>query len=988
MRNKLQIIKRMLCVAVMILPLSAFAQQQVSGTVTDQDGNSLPGVSVVVKGTTIGSPTDINGQFTVSVDALPVSLTVSYVGYESQDIQATTSSSPLNITLIEALSSLNEVVVVGSRNPNRSSIDTAVPVDVIDVTELVASSAQVTVNEILNYVAPSFTSQAQTVSDGTDHIDPASLRGLGPDQVLVLINGKRRHNTSLINVNGTVGAGSVGTDLNAIPAAAIKRIEVLRDGAAAQYGSDAIAGVINIVLQDVTDKLNFTVTIGGNASDKSNHQEGGLDGEKIQVDANYGLALGNKGGFINFTGSIATREQALRNATNLEQIYDIANAVEHAYTAANPGTSIADMTTADYQAGAALLGSEYLSAATKTEIAALDPTDPMFATNLGALLPNGGTGEFGTYEALDDAQFATRGLERNDFRFRVGTSKLREGKFFANMSLPLSDNAEFYSFGGVSYRQGLGYGFLREPWRPKSNVAAGNPNGFLPGIQSDILDQSLAVGIRGTTDNGWKVDFSNTSGSNSFAISVVNSSNASLGSGSPSSFDAGSFGFAQNTTNLDFSKFHKNTLEGINVAFGAEFRVDNFSIEAGEESSYATYDNNGIPTVGGVGGATNALGETLPGTVQVYGGFTPKNAVDKYRHNIGTYFDIEADITKNFLVSLATRFESYSDFGETFNYKVAGRYKITDEFSLRAAYNTGFRAPSLHQQFFSRSSTVFDANGVAQEQGLFTNDSQAANLLGIGKLKEETSRSASVGLTGNIGDLSITVDAYHITIDDRIVLSGSFGHNDDPALVAIFNAANAGSARFLANAIDTKNQGIDVVLGYNIDLGNSMSLNNNLAATFAQTEVTDVNVPTLIANAGLSGTFFDGQEEAFLTIAQPRVKVNLTNSLSNDKFTVMLRNVYFGEVTDPDDFAGDARVDGTEVMADAIYGGKIVTDLSVSYNLSKTTAFTFGSNNLLDVYPDENREGGQSNASFPYSRRTSQFGFMGRYVFARLAFNL
>ncbi len=964
-------------------------QQEVSGQILDDSGQPLPGASIVIKGTATGTTTDFDGNFAIDASDGDT-LIVSYIGYETKEVVV--SGSTMNVTLNSGVA-LEEVVIVGSRNPNRTSTDTAVPVDIIDMKELTAHGPQVSVNEILNYVAPSFTSQSQTVSDGTDHIDPAALRGLGPDQVLVLINGKRRHNTSLLNINGTVGAGSVGTDMNAIPAAAIQRIEVLRDGAAAQYGSDAIAGVINIVLKKATGELDLTVTTGANISSKSNFQDGGMDGEKIQIDANYGLALGDKGGFINFTGSVATREQALRNATNLEQIYDVANAVENAYTTANPGTPISDMTAADYQTGAGLLGTNYINAADQTAIAALDlsMTDGVLNTPgdlglLSDLLPNGGTGEFGTYQELDDAQFAARGLERNDFRFRVGTSKLREGKFFTNLSLPVSDAAELYAFGGIGYRQGLGFGFLREPWRPKSNVAS-NPNGFLPGIQSDILDQSIAVGIKGETGGGWLVDFSNNFGSNSFAFTVINSANASLGAGSPSTFDAGSFRFSQNTTNLDFSKFHENVMSGLNLAFGAEYRVDNFQIFEGKEDSYATYDNNGIPTVGGIGGATNALGESLDGAAQVFGGFTPQNATNKFRNSIGAYIDIEADITDAFLVSLATRFESFSDFGETFNYKLATRYKLSDNFSLRGAINTGFRAPSLHQQFFSRTSTIFDANGIAQEEGLFTNDSQAAKLLGIGELKEETSQSASLGFTGKMGGFTVTVDAYQITIDDRIVLSGAFDDGGDPTLVSIFNAAGAGKARFLANAIDTKNQGIDIVAGYKTNLG-SFRFDNSLAATFSRTEVTNVNVPTLIANAGLSGSFFDGQEEAFLTLAQPRTKLNLTHTLSNDKWTFLLRNVLFGEVTDPDEFSGQARVEGATVNDDAVYGSKIVTDFTISNNLSESTTITIGANNLLDVYPDDNRPGSQSNASFPYSRRTSQFGFMGRYVFARLSFSL
>ncbi|MBL4905633.1 MAG: TonB-dependent receptor [Flavobacteriaceae bacterium] len=967
----------------------AVAQNSITGTVKDANNEALPGANIIEKGTTNGTTTDFNGQFSLTVkdDAI---LVVSFTGYQTKEV-AVNGRRTLEIVLVEGLQ-LDEVVVIGTRNPKRTAVDTPVPIDVIDIAKLISTGGHVSINEILNYVAPSFTSQSQTVSDGTDHIDPASLRGLGPDQVLILINGKRRHNSSLINVNGTVGAGSVGTDMNAIPAAAIKRIEVLRDGAAAQYGSDAIAGVINIVLKGATNKLEFSVTTGANMSGKSNHQDGGVDGEKIQIDANYGLSLGENGGFINFTGSIATRKPALRNATNLEKIYDIANSIERAYTNAT-GLTISDMTAASYKAGAAMLGTGFITSANLATISGL-PTDSnggMTSADLttlrNAINDNGGIGQFATYQDLDNAEFAARGQERNDFRFKVGTAKLREGKFFTNFSMPLSDQTNVYAFGGISYRQGLASGFLREPHRPKSNTSV-NPNGFLPGIQSDILDQSFAIGIKGKTESGWNIDFSNSYGKNTFAFTVVSSSNASLGAAAPSDYDAGSFAFEQNTSNLDLSKFYEDYWNGVNVAFGAEYRVDHYQIFAGAENSYATYDNNGVPTVGGVGGATNAIGESLPGTSQVFGGFTPQNETDKYRNSIGVYLDVEADISENFLLSLATRYESFSDFGDTFNYKLATRIKATDNFNVRAAFSTGFRAPSLQQQFFSRSSTIFNAVGVAEEVGLFRNDSQVAKLLGIEKLKEETSKSFSVGFTSNYGAFSLTIDAYQITIDDRIVLTGKFTDGGDPTLTSIFKAAGAGKAQFLANAVDTKNRGVDIVAGYKFDVFNGYTLDNSLAATFSSTELTNINVPAKIAAAGLSVDFFDGQEEAFLTIAQPRSKLNLAHTISKDKWSFMLRNVYFGEVTDPDDFAGDARVDGTVVNPDAIYAGKIVTDFTVTNFFNESTTITVGANNLLDVYPDDNRAGSQSNASFPYSRRTSQFGFMGRYVFAKLTFKL
>lgn len=963
-------------IVMFLISFSALAQTYiVTGVVSDSENQPLPGVSVTIKSTTKGTSTDFDGKYSLEVANGDI-LVFTSVGFETKEVTIN-GQTTLNVTLQSGLE-LEEVVVIGTRNPNRTATDTPVPVDVINIDEISSQGAQISVNEILNYVAPSFTSQTQTVSDGTDHLDPASLRGLGPDQVLVLINGKRRHTSSLINVNGTVGAGSVGTDMNAIPVAAIQRIEVLRDGAAAQYGSDAIAGVINVVLKKATNKLDLILTTGANFSENSNQFEGGSDGEKIQLDANYGLPIGDNGGFINFTGSLATREPALRNKDYSGDIFRAFQGAERIF--ANGGGVVADMTLADYQNAAA--GISYLSDADRATIASLDVSIPADVDILRGLLD----------VDADEEELAARGLTREDFRFRVGTSKLREGKFFANMSIPLAEKTEIYGFGGISYREGLAFGFYRRPAQSdgRANTPA-FPNGFLPGIGSDILDKSVALGIKGEL-NGWNVDFSHTYGTNSMSLTVENSSNGTLGVATPRSFDAGGFGFTQNTTNLDLNKFHNDIFEGLSIALGAEYKVENYEIIGGEEASYASYDINGDIVTGTTDPdllvRNNFLGNTLGGGAQVYRGFDPENnATSKYRNSIAGYIDVEADFTEKWMFSVAGRYESFSDFGSTFNYKLATRYKLSDNISLRAANSTGFRAPSLHQQFFSRTSTVFIDN-VPFESGFFTNDSRPADLINIPKLKEETSNSISAGLTGKFGNFSVTIDAYKIDIDDRIVLSGFFGDGGDPELIRIFNQAGATSARFFVNAIDTESRGLDIVMSHKMNIGKKTTLKNDFAATFSETEVTNINVPSKIASAGLSGSFFDGQEEAFLTIAQPRTKLNLTHLLSIGKWNFLLRNVFFGEVTDPDDYSGVARVSTRDANQEAVYGGKIVTDLSVSSSITENMNFTIGANNLLDVYPDENRPGGRAGDQFVYSRRTSQFGYTGRFLFTRLSFNL
>ncbi len=329
--------------------------QTVKGKITDRDGEALPYMNVVEKGTTNGTTSDENGEFSIIVRKIPTVLVVSSLGYKTIE-QEVTGTAYLTIVVEEGGVALDEVVLVGSRNKNRTVANTPVPVDIIDITELVSSGPQLSVNDILNYVAPSFTSTPQTVADGTDHVDPAALRGLGPDQVLVLVNGKRRHTSSLVNVNGTVGRGSVGTDMNAIPSFAIQRIEVLRDGASAQYGSDAIAGVINIVLKK-KQGFEFQVNVGANSGKETNSRDGesflntNTDGESFQFDANYGIALGKKGGFLNLTGSVSTRNPSFRAGQNgfTGTIFNGANSIEWVGLNSGLGSDITRYSLTDIQ---------------------------------------------------------------------------------------------------------------------------------------------------------------------------------------------------------------------------------------------------------------------------------------------------------------------------------------------------------------------------------------------------------------------------------------------------------------------------------------------------------------------------------------------------------------------------------------------------------------------------------------------------------------
>lgn len=873
---------------------------------------------------------------------------------------------------------VEEVVILGSRSGARSKTDSPVPVDVFNIKESSVILPQTNIGQILNAIAPSFTSTIQTNADGTDHLDPAQLRGLGPDQVLVLVNGKRRHTSALVNVNGSPGRGTVGTDLNAIPSFAISRIEVLRDGASAQYGSDAIAGVINLGLKRDTGKLTGQLSYGGNLTPAANDHTGDFDGQNIQIDLNYGNKIGKRGGFYNITWTSQFRNPTFRAGTESGAIFNAYNAIEQ--RALNNGVNLSSLfnninnaansqqiinTIQQYAQDV-----NYFSQAFQNQIQS--------ATTISAL-----QGLLGAN--VTDQELAYRGLTRKDFNMQVGQSKLNNHQLFANIEVPLNDNWKLYTFGGYSFRHGTSGGFYRRPNQSRTFTGL-YPNGYLPQIGTDIQDLSLSAGIKGNW-KGWNVDFSNTFGQNSFNYDIKNTGNTSLRFNSPNEFDAGGLRFSQNTINLDFSKKY-DVWSGINIAFGAEHRYENFRITAGEEASYATYDVSGNLWNGNTTRPTDFFGAALPGGSQVFSGFRPENAVNKNRQAVAGYADVEFNFTDWLLADAAVRYENYSDFGSTFNYKLASRIKVDQNLNFRFAGSTGFRAPSIHQIYYNVTSTLF-TNGQLLEVGTFSNDSKVANLLGIPGLKQETSKSASVGFTYRIpaANLSFTADGYFTRIDDRIVLTGQFTRAAVPSQAqAAFDAAGVNAVQLFTNAIDTETKGLDVVISHNAKFS-GLKLDNNFAINLNRTKkVGNIHSSGALQSAGLDNIYFSEASRVYLEEAVPRVKASLSNQLTWGNAIFYLRNTYFGKVTSPDiiDANGDGIVSPNEHQE---ITDKIITDVSVAYQFTKNIGLTAGVNNLLDIYPTRNLPASSNNDQFVYSRSTSQFGQNGRFVFTRLNFN-
>jgi iron complex outermembrane receptor protein len=869
--------------------------QNVTGVISDSSGMFLPGVNVLEKGTTNGVVSDFEGNFTIKVNG-NATLIFSYVGFNSKEVLVNNQTN-IKVTLEEGVS-LEEVVLVGSRSPKRTAVDTAVAIDVIDVASVTTQIGKVEINEMLQYAAPSFNANKQTGSDGADHVDPASLRGLGPDQTLVLINGKRRHQSSLINIFGTRGRGNTGTDLNAIPASSIKRIEILRDGASAQYGSDAIAGVINIVLRDNVDELTGSVSYGAystnadvNTSDFGEYgawntdgyrldtekdgnaigKDKNFDGGSVKVTANYGFEVG-EGGYANFTTEYLSKNKTLR---------------------------------------------------------------PAF-----------------------------------DFRKGFGEAAIDGFNFFGNLAVPVSDKTEIYAFGGRNYRDTDAYAFTRNGGARV--VESIYPNGFTPRITSIITDNSLSAGVRTITDSGWKIDISNTFGKNNFHYFIKGTLNASLEDVSPTDFDAGGHSLSQNTVNFDFSKYYDDVLSGMNLAFGAEYRTEQFMIFAGEEGSYGTYTENGI-LITDPENQTQAEDDNnnvRPGGSQGFPGYSPANEVNRSRSNLSLYADAEFDLSETFLLSAAARFENFSDFGSTVNGKLAARLKAGDNFNIRGSLSTGFRAPSLAQIYYNLRFTNF-VGGQALESLLSPNNSPVTASFGIGPLKEEKAFNAALGFTSSFGNFTATIDGYYINVKDRIVLTGNF---DAPQI------DNVEAAQFFANGADTKTTGVDIILAYKTILGGDSTFGATFLGNFNDMKIDKVKNGNLDEQ-----TFFGERDKAFLLTSAPKSKLSLNLNYKKKWFDTALTLTRFSDVELLDyqmyeDTADYGSLSQQVAAATDTYGSKMVTDLNLGFDLSDSLKLNIGSNNLFNIYPDQQDDWTEAGGYWD----SVQMGFSGAYYYAKL----
>jgi len=778
---------------------------------------------------------------------------------------------------------VEQVVVTGTRTTGRSRLDTLAPVDVVTAKNLQQRGAT-DIATALAATVPSITFPRPSNTDGTDAIRPVVLRGMGPDQTLVLVNGARRHTSALINVNGSVGRGSAAVDLNAIPSSAIDRIEVLRDGASAQYGSDAIAGVVNLRLREADHGGGLTVTYGQYVTGFDGYYGGKndiSDGAATTVAAWQGFKLGSDG-FVT-------------------------------------------------------LSAQYRD---------LDPTNR--ADNDPRVTPSRITG-------------------------RTGDPRIEDISVYLNAAKPLAAGWEAYGWYGYQQRDANSAASFRLPGDASQNILSVYPNGYLPLLTTNTEDVTAAAGLRGEL-GGFKIDANLVYGKNDIDFGVENTLNPSYGPTSPTSFKAGGLTYDQLVFGLDASREVEVGLAGpLNVAFGLEARREGFEINAGEEASYAR------------GTVAPALAFGSRG----FTGFAPSNAVDVDRDAVGVYLDLEGKVTEGLTVGLAGRYEDYSDFGSSTTGKLTARYDFTPSFALRGGASTGFRAPSLQQQYYTATSITYVAQAqpgggtvlVPFESGTYPSISPVGLALGGKPLEAEESTNYSLGAVYRKGAFELTIDAYQIDVEDRIVLSELFSNaagasNPNAAQIgALLAPYGTTAARFFINGVDTSTKGVDVVARYRINDEQAGVFDLTLAANLNDFSVDKTPVTTTL---NTPQSLFARQATLRFEKGTPREKVTLQGDWSKDQWGATLRSTFYGDVLSP----GTAN-DGSTDWRTGVSG---VIDAEARYTFPVGLTVSAGADNLFDQYTNQIPPNLNTSGAGPFSN-FSPYGFNGRFLYTRLSYS-
>ena len=557
-----------------------------------------------------------------------------------------------------------------------------------------------------------------------------------------------------------------------------------------------------------------------------------------------------------------------------------------------------------------------------------------------------------------------------------------------NAGLPLGDSgAQWYGFGTYGVRSGLTNGFYRPALDPASQLSALYPNGFLPLIKSDINDQSIVSGLRGELDR-WSYDLSANFGRDVMNFETENSVDIQSLDGNPTSFQDGGLRYQEYLFNLDLQRdFALPGLQRpLTVAWGLEYREERFAIVAGDPASYT-------PGTAVLWGTRNPNNGTVK-SAQVFPGFEAGNVVDQTRHSSSIYVDLEQDLTSRWTLVAAARAEHYSDFGSTLNFKVASRVSVLPGLALRGSMSTGFKAPSLQQQYFSTTSTN-DVDGRLVNVGTLSVTNPAAIALGATSLKPEKSRNLGAGMVfDGVDGLDVAVDWYRIAINDRIVLTDNLGVDSDgepdPAVGEILDLNNAlglQGARFFVNGVDTLTQGADIVSSYRLpwqrigDIRFTVALNDNQTrVTHYLNDIASVDPASPIVGMPLFGR----AESELLTRGQPRSRLNLSAEWSRRDWATTVRTNRYGTVLSP----------GTDPRDDLVIQPAWVTDVELRYTRAGWR-FALGAQNILDQYPTAEPTGARpkslggyydvNNYFVPFSV-LSPFGFSGRYLYGRMSY--
>ncbi|MGK5038263.1 TonB-dependent receptor plug domain-containing protein [Janthinobacterium sp. LB3P118] len=761
---------------------------------------------------------------------------------------------------------LQSVVVTGTFAKNRRTIDSESPVDILTSRDL-QSTGSGELATVLARLLPSLNFARATGADASDAVRPAQLRGLSPDQTLVLVNGKRRYTSAVVNVNGSLGRGSAPVDLNAIPLAAIDHVEVLRDGAAAQYGSDAIAGVINIILKKGAAGGDIEVGYG---------QTQERDGKQKSIKGSAGFALGDDG-WVRVSAEVAERDPTNRAGA------DFRNPLEPRYGKVNQ---------------------------------------------------------------------------------RYGDPESKPATIFLNSEYRINDNIDWYAFGNYGKRDTSAAATWRTALIQDSVTKAYSqrtpiyPEGFLPLQNSTLTDQSIVTGLRGEAA-GWRWDASLNYGSNKFELDLDNTVNQSLGANSPTHFYAGSLKNEQTVFNLDAAReFPVSYFTGpLTVAVGAEARHEKYSIGAGDAASYSGSGSQG------------------------FAGFRPANAGSHSRHNESIYVNLEAEATKKLSGGVALRHERYSDFGSTTSAKGSARYSFTDALSLRGTVSSGFRAPSLAQQYYTITTTNFQVvNGVNTpiETGTFAVNTPQARALGAQDLKPEKARNYSLGLQFQPSrNFTTTVDAYRIDIDNRILFSANLILNNDLKSILAAQGTPVGSGRYFTNAVDTRTEGVDIVSTYRIDLQDKDRLDLTVAYNHNKSTVRKVaDNPAILTANNLK--LIDRQSIDRITVASPKDKFSLAADYGFGIWNAHGVVTRYGSFTVPQN----------DIKLDQTYDPQWVLDVSGSVKLGKNWRLVAGIDNVTNRYPAQVTSAGNLsvNGTQPYSIFAPN-GFNGRYYYAKAGYS-